>query len=79
MPTLPVGTYKAPVTYIEPVNVCVLVDNDPKFVDPVTAETLDVIVCTTNVVAVIVLLVVILPLTFTLPVTVSEPVTIGKY
>ena len=43
-----------PVIKTLPVNWCVLVLNDdPNLVDPVTKSTLDVIVCTTNVCAVI--------------------------
>jgi len=52
-----------------PVNVCVLELNDPKLVEPVIAEILEVIVCTTNVVAVIV------PVAVRLPDVVKEPVT----
>jgi len=62
-----------PLVLIEPVNVCVLELNEPKLVDPVTELIDDVIVCTTNVVAVIV------PVVLILPDTDNEPVMDGWY
>jgi hypothetical protein len=41
-----------PVILTDPVNTCVLSNNDPNLVDPVTKSTDEVIVCTTNVCAV---------------------------
>jgi hypothetical protein len=65
--TAPPFTLKLPVILTEPVNSWVLVDSEPNLVEPVIKLTLDVIVCTTSVCAVIG------PVTVKLPVIVASP------
>ena len=67
-------TANDPVTVTLPVNSCVLVNKLPNLVDPVTNSTDDVIVCTTNLCAVIVPVDVMSPSTIIEPVWKYEPV-----
>ena len=72
-----------PVIPTLPVNVCVFDTEFPNIFDPLEYTTEEVIVCTTNVCAVIVLVDVILPDTLSdpdntvLPIVVAEPLTIN--